>query len=47
MLIKAYKNKVFKPVFFFLKNVEDFKLNYYVQHRYNKITKYVSKSTIL
>jgi len=30
-----------------LKNFKDFKLNYYVQHRNNKITKYISKDTIL
>jgi hypothetical protein len=47
MWIITYKNKGLKPVFFFLKNVKDFKLNYYVQHRNSKITKHVSKDTIL
>jgi len=31
----------------FFENVNDFKLNYYVQHRNSKITKYLSKDTIL
>ena len=47
MWIITIKNKGLKPVFFFLKNVEDFKLNYYVQHKNSKITEYLSKDTIL
>jgi hypothetical protein len=30
-----------------LKNFKNFKLNYYVQHSNSKMTKYVSKDTIL
>jgi len=36
-----------KLVFFLFENVKDFKLNYYAQHKKKKITKYLSKSTIL
>ena len=32
---------------FFFENFQDFKLNYYVQHRNIEITKYLSKDTIL
>ncbi len=40
-------NKGLKLLFFLLKNFKNFKLNYYVKHRNSKITKYVSKDTIL
>ena len=30
-----------KAFFFFFENIKDFKLNYYVQHRNSKITKYM------
>ncbi len=54
--IQASKTLIFLTVYiykglnlfsFFLKNVKDFKPNYYVQHRNSKMTKYLSKDTIL
>jgi hypothetical protein len=41
----TYIKKELKPFFFFFENVKDFKLNYYVQNRNSKITKYLSKDT--
>jgi hypothetical protein len=38
---------IHKPFFFIFENVKDFKLNYYVQYRNSKITKYLIKDTIL
>jgi len=46
MLIVTYINKGLN-LSFFLKNFKDFKQNYYVQYRNSKITKDVSKDTIL
>ncbi len=47
MWIITYINKGLKLFSFFLKNFKNFKLNYYVQNSNSKITKYVSKDTIL
>ena len=47
MLIIKNINKGLNLISFFLNNFKDFKINYYLQHRNSKITKYVSTDTIL